>query len=150
MFKMKVRNLNTVPPNSRWRIAWNWWTSADVQAYYVGMTSDQNGAVSFEYVTLADAGVPAVLVLSETKIAAAQAASNFKPDGTITMFVPKAGVGNPQTGDLLGAIGGKTMADNTTFERSTQFVDHTFVKGLINNAYPAATYQLVGNVACPP
>src|SRR5258708_7024532 len=39
-------------------------------------------------------------------------------------------------------MGGKTMADNTTFERSTQFVDHTFVKGLTDNAFPAATYML--------
>jgi hypothetical protein len=142
MFKMKASDLSSVPANSRWRIAWNWWSSAKVQAYYVGMTSDQNGAVTFEYGSLADAGVPAVLVLGETKIDNADAASNYQPDGTITIYVPKSGVGDPRPGDLLGAIGGKTMADNATTERSTQFIDHTFVKGLTDNAFPAATYML--------
>ncbi len=73
MFKMKVGDLSTIPPNSRWRIAWNWWSPTN-QMYYIGMTSDQNRAVTFEYGTLADAGVPAVLVLGETKVGV--------PDGT--------------------------------------------------------------------
>ena len=93
--------------------------------YYIGMTSDQNSAVTFEYGTLADAGIPAVLVLSETKVGVPDA--NFNTDGTITMFVPKSAVGNPQPGDLLGAIGGKTIIGDTpstnTFERSTTFTE---------------------------
>src|SRR5207245_7133169 len=105
--------------------------------------------VTFEYGSLADAGVPAVLVLGETKVDNADAASNYQPDGTITIYVPKSGVGGPQPGDLLGAIGGKTMADNTTYERSNQFVDHTFVKGLADNAYPPATYALATPAPTP-
>jgi len=146
MFKMKVGDLSTIPPNSRWRIAWDWWSPTN-QMYYIGMTSDQNSAVTFEYGTLADAGVPAVLVLGETKVGVPDA--SFNPDGTITMFVPKAAVGNPQPGDLLGAIGGKTITGDTpttnTFERSTTFVDHTFVKGQADNCYPPATYTVAGN-----
>jgi len=149
MFKMKVGNLSTIPPNSRWRIAWNWWSPTN-QMYYTGMTSDQNSAVTFEYGTLADAGVPAVLVLGETKIGVPE--GNFSNDGTITMFVPKSAVGNPRPGDLLGAIGGKTITGDTpatnTFERSTTFVDHTFVKGQADNCYPPATYTVAGNVTC--
>ncbi len=94
MFKMKVEDLSTIPPNSRWRIAWNWWTPTS-QMYYIGMTP----------------------------------------------------------GDLMGAIGGKTITGDTpatnTFERSTAFVDHTFIKGQADNSYPPATYTVVGNVACP-
>jgi len=150
MFKMKVEDLSTIPPNSRWRIAWNWWTPTS-QMYYIGMTSDQNSAVTFEYGTLADAGVPAVLVLGETKVGVPD--GNFNADGTITMFVPKSAVGNPLPGDLMGAIGGKTITGDTpatnTFERSTAFVDHTFIKGQADNSYPPATYTVVGNVACP-
>jgi len=149
MFKIKVGNLSTIPPNSRWRIAWNWWSPTN-QMYYTGMTSDQNSAVTFEYGTLADAGVPAVLVLGETKIGVPE--GNFSNDGTITMFVPKSAVGNPRPGDLLGAIGGKTITGDTpatnTFERSTTFVDHTFVKGQADNCYPPATYTVAGNVTC--
>jgi hypothetical protein len=150
MFKMKVEDLSTVPPNSRWRIAWNWWTPTS-QMYYIGMTSDQNSAVTFEYGTLADAGIPAVLVLGETKVGVPDA--NFNTDGTITMFVPKSAVGNPQPGDLLGAIGGKTITGDTpttnTFERSTTFVDHTFIKGQADNCYPPATYIVAGNGPAP-
>jgi len=161
MFKMKVGDLSTIPPNSRWRIAWNWWSPTN-QMYYIGMKADQNSAITFEYGTLADAGVPAVLVLGETPIATcsamstscslpgAAAPSQFNTDGTITMFVPKSGVGSPKAGDLLGAIGGKTITGDTpstnTFERSTTFVDHTFIKGQADNAYPPATYTVVGNL----
>jgi hypothetical protein len=121
--------------------------------YYVGMTTGDLGtAPTSEYGTLGDAGLPAVLLLSETTIGAADAASNYQPDGTITIYVPKSGVGSPQPGDLLGAIGGKTITGDTSqtnkLERSTAFVDHTFVKGNTDNSYPAATYTVVGNVAC--
>lgn len=156
MFKMKVGDLSTIPPNSRWRIAWDWYhpngdPANPDQLYYVGMNSDNTGVVTFEYGTLADAGVPAVLVLQETKLGDATG-SSFSPDGTITMIVPKSGVGNPQTGDLLGAVGGKTITGDTPgtkqLERSTTFVDHTFVKGNTDNAFPAVTYTLAGNPAC--
>jgi len=151
-FTIKVGDLSgTLPPNSRWRIAWDWFnaTTGD-QMYYIGMNTDQNSAVTFEYGTLADAGVPAVLVLGETKTGVPT--GSFSTNGTITMSVPKSAVGSPQTGDLLGAIGGKTITGDTpstvTFERSTAFVDHTFIKGQADNAFPAATYTLVGNTTC--
>ena len=151
-FTMKVGNLQgTLPPNSRWRIAWDWFNaSTGDEMYYIGMKTDQNSAVTFEYGTLADAGVPAVLVLGETKTGVPTA--NFSTDGTITMTVPRSAVGNPQQGDILGAIGGKTITGDTpgtvTFERSTAFVDHTFIKGQADNAYPAATYTVTGGTTC--
>jgi hypothetical protein len=71
---------------------------------------------------------------------------------TSAIYVPKSAVGNPRVGDLLGAIGGKTITGDTpatnTLERSTTFVDHTFVKGNTDNSYPAATYMVAGNNAC--
>jgi hypothetical protein len=153
MFKMKVGNLSTVPPNSRWRITWNSFSSPG-QQYYVGMTTGASGPPTFEYGTLADAGVPAILVIQETKAGTPDPASNFQPDGTITIFVPKSAVGNPQPGDLLGAVNGRTLAGDTpatnTLERSTALMDHTFVKGQADNTYPAATYTVAGNTACSP
>ena len=151
MFKMKVGDLSTIPPNSRWRIAWDSYSSPG-QQYYVGMTTGASGAPTFEYGTLADAGVPAILVISETKVGTPDPASNFQSDGTITIFVPKSAVGNPQPGDLLGAVNGRTITADTpetnTLERSTLFVDHTFVKGQADNSYPASTYTIAGNVQC--
>jgi hypothetical protein len=151
-FTMKVGNLSgTLPPNSRWRIAWDWFNpSTGKEMYYIGMNSDQSSAVTFEFGTLADAGVPALLVLGETKLGVPT--GSFSTDGTITMSVPKSAIGSPQPGDLIGAIGGKTITGDTpatvTFERSTAFVDHTFIKGQADNAFPAATYTVVGNTTC--
>jgi len=152
---MKVGNLSTLPPNSRWRIAWDYSprTAPDTEIYYTGMTTQNPGAPPiFEYGTLADAGVPAVLLLSETPISTT-AQGTYLPNGTITIYVPKSAVGNPRVGDLLGAIGGKTITGDTpatnTLERSTTFVDHTFIKGNSDNSYPAATYMVMGNNVCP-
>lgn len=154
VFKIKVGNLTSIPPNSRWRISWDWYNpTLGTQLYYIGMNADENSQVSFEYGTLADAGVPAVLVLSETMLGPALPASNYSTDGTITLYVPRSAVGNPQPGDLLGAVAGKTITGDTpetrALERSTAFVDHTFIKGTADTAYPAATYTIVGNTACP-
>src|SRR6202040_685016 len=83
-------------------------------------------------------------------------------DGTISIFVPKSAFGNPQPGDLLGAVGGRTLTGDTSncatdlppctpeskLERSNAFVDHTFIKAQTDNSYPAATYTVLGNNAC--
>jgi hypothetical protein len=161
LFKMKVNSLSTVPPNSRWRMTWNSFSSPG-QQYYVGMTTGNTGSPTFEYGTLADAGVPAIFVIQETTVGTADPASNFQSDGTIMIYVPKSAFGNPQPGDLLGAVGGRTLTGDTSncatdlppctpeskLERSNAFVDHTFVKAQSDNSFPAATYTVLGNNAC--
>jgi hypothetical protein len=153
MFKMKVGNLLTLPPNSRWRMVWNSVASPDEQ-YYVGMTTDQNSVPTFEYGTVATQVVGVVLgVPTENPIGPADAGSNYNADGTITIFISKSKVGNPHPGDLLGAVNGRTFdtgdSPPQTLERSNLLVDHTFVKGNTDNSYPAATYTVVGNTICP-
>jgi len=182
LFKMKVNDLgaaspaNTPPPNSRWRIMWNSAAAEDypsvandpvsgdplfAQQFYVGMTTGPTGPPTFEYGTLADAGAPAVFVISETKQGNALPGSGFTPDGTITIIVPKTAFGRqtpsptaPPVGSVLGAVGGRTLTGDTPgspeskLERSNTFVDHTFVKAQSDNSYPAATYTVVGNSAC--
>ncbi len=150
LFKMKVTDLTTIPPNSRWRMVWDSYSSPG-QQYYVGMRSDASGAVTFDYGTIATAVVGLVVgVPEETRVG--PAAGNFDPDGTITLIVPKSEVGDPQPGDLLGAMNGRTFTGDTpetqNYERSTTLVDHTFVKGQTDNAYPSATYMVVGNASC--
>jgi hypothetical protein len=153
MFKMKVSNLTTIPSSSRWRIVWDSFASPG-QQYYVGMKSGPGGGQpTFEYGTIATAVVGLVVgVPTETKVGAALAASNFCPNGLITIFVPKSAVGSPQPGDLLGAVNGRTFTGDTpandTLERSTTLIDHTFVKAQTDNAFPAATYTVVGNTSC--
>jgi hypothetical protein len=156
MFQMKVTSLaGTLPPNSRWRIVWDSFKSSG-QQFYVGMQTDSNSVATFGYGTIMTGAIPPVIGLIgvpiETPVASALSASNFQTDGTITIFVPKSAVGNPQPGDLLGAVNGRTFTgDNSqtvTLERSTLLVDHTFVKAQRDNGSPAATYTVLGNNAC--
>jgi hypothetical protein len=172
LFKMKTNDLSTVPPNSRWRMVWNSFSSPG-QQYYVGMTTGASGPPTFEYGTLADAGLPAILVIAETRVASctaattsctiagSAAASSYSTDGTITLRVPKAAFGNPQPGSLLGSVNGRTITGDTTdcaadlppctpnntLERSNTFIDHTFIKGQTDQSFPAATYTVSGNSA---
>jgi hypothetical protein len=156
MFVMKVTSLSgTLPPNSRWRIVWNSYKSSG-QQFYVGMQTDSNSTATFGYGTVMTGAIPPVIGLVgvpiETPVGTALAASNFQPDGTITVFVPKSVVGNPQPGDLLGAVNGRTFtgdtAESVTLERSTLLIDHTFVKAQRDNGSPAATYTVLGNSNC--
>jgi len=148
LFKMKVGNLNSVPPNSRWRMVWDSFSSPG-QQYYVGMTTGAMGPPTFEYGTITTAVVALVIgVPTEKMVGLALPQSNFQSDGTITIYLPKSAVGNPQPGDLLGAVNGRTFDSPGTNERSTFLVDHTFVKAQTDNAFPAATYTVVGNVSC--
>jgi len=154
LFKMKVGNLSSIPPNSRWRMVWDSPASIDEQ-YYVGMTSDNaspNPNVTFEYGRLQTASLVVLGVPTEIFVNPANGASNYNADGTISIYVDKSALGNPQPGDLLGAVNGRTFdtgdSHPNTLERSNLLVDHTFVKGNTDNSFPAATYTVSGNVAC--
>jgi hypothetical protein len=150
VFRMKVTNLNTVPPNSRWRIVWNWEGAAG-QQYYVGMRTDASSVETFEYGHVATAVVGLVLgVPTETQ--EGTAVGTATSDGLITITVPKSAIGNPQPGDLLGAVNGRTFtgdnAQTQNLERSNLLMDHTFVKAQRDNGRPAATYLVTGNTIC--
>jgi hypothetical protein len=157
VFKMKATSLASVPPSSRWRIVWNSYAAQSydpaAEQFYVGMRTDQNGTVTFEYGTIFTQVVGLVIgVPTETPIGPLPG-SSFNADGTITLIVPKSAVGSPVNGDLLGAVNGRTFTGDTpetqNLERSTLLVDHTFVKGQRDNGHPAATYMIMGNRGCP-
>jgi hypothetical protein len=158
MFKMKVESLSTLPPNSRWRMVWDYvGTAANPnpdEQFFVGMRTDGStpANVTFEYGTVSTLSAVVIGVPQENLKGAAAAGSNYNPDGTITIYVPKSAVGSPKTGDLLGAVNGRTFTADTpatgTLERSTALIDHTFVKGNVDASYPAATYTIRGNNVC--
>jgi hypothetical protein len=156
LFKMKVGNLSTVPANSRWRMVWNSVSTPDEQ-YYVGMTTDANSVVTFEYGTVLTQSIPPVVgvigVPTEEPVGTPDPASNFNADGTISFYINKSLVGNPQPGDLLAAVCGRTFNTGDTppdtFQRSTALIDHTFIKGNTDTSFPPATYTVVGNTSCP-
>jgi Dockerin type I domain len=156
LFQMKVTSLSGgLPANSRWRIVWDSYKSPGEQ-FYVGMQTDSNSTATFGYGQVMTGAIPPVIGLIgvpiETPVGTALPASNFQPNGTITIVVPKSVVGNPLPGDLLGAVNGRTFTGDTpqtvTLERSTLLIDHTFVKAQRDNGSPAATYTVLGNNAC--
>ena len=156
VFTLKTTSLADVPTSSRWRIVWDSYAAQGydpaAEQFYAGMRTDENGVVTFEYGTVATAVVGLVIgVPTETKISDLPG-SSFNADGTITLVVPKSAIGNPQPGDLLGAVNGRTFTGDTpeteNLERSTALVDHTFVKGQRDNGQPAATYMVMGNGSC--
>jgi hypothetical protein len=136
-------------------MVWNS-VASPVEQYYVGMTTDQNSAVTFEYGPLQTVTEPPAVVgligIPTEHPAGAPDSGSFNPDGTITILIDKSKVGSPHPGDILGAINGRTFntgdtASETT-ERSSQLIDHTFIKGNTDNGFPPATYTVVGNTVC--
>jgi hypothetical protein len=120
------------------------------------MTTDASSAVTFEYGTVQTQSIPPVVgvigVPIENPLGTPDAASNFNADGTISIYIDKSLVGNPEPGDMLGAVNGRTFSTGDTppetLERSTLLVDHTFVKGNTDTSFPAATYTVTGNASC--
>jgi hypothetical protein len=143
VFNLKMTSLAVVPPSRRWRIIWNSPSAPDGQ-YYVGMTSDSGGAVSFEYGTVATPVIGLVLGDPQTTKVGEPDSASFTPDGLITIAISRNKVGNPQTGDLLGALSVRTFSDTTNKVRSTLAVDTTTNATANDETANAATYEILG------
>ena len=143
VFNLKVADLTTSPNNRMWRIVWNS-PNSEFGQFYVGMTKDAAGAVSFEYGTVETQVVGlAVGVPTTHKLGDADSGS-FTPAGLITIGIEKNKVGNPQTGDLLGAFSTRTYPAVTDQIRSTNAADSTTNASANDATANAATYALVG------
>ncbi len=153
-FVLKVNGLTVLPtgntnPDRKWVVSWNYPTAtSDGGQYYVAMVSNSAGVVSFEYGTTKTQVVGFLIgVPTKTATGTADPTSNFTADGTITIVVPKSGVGNPNAGDLMGAILGRSYADSTNNLRSTLTTDTTSNGKNNDAAANVAMYTLAGN-AC--
>lgn len=143
VFKLKVADLTTSPNERMWRVVWNSPLAPDGQ-FYVGMTKDASGGVSFEYGTVATQVVGLVLgVPTTTKLGDPDEAS-FTPDGLITIAVSRDKIGNVRIGDLLGAFSVRTYATVTNEIRSTNAIDTTANAQANDSSANAFTYQVVG------
>jgi hypothetical protein len=150
VFNLKMTDLSVIPPNRRWRIIWNSQASPITDTgnhtgqFYVGMTSDTAGAISFEY-GFVDTPVVGLAVgdPQTTKVGDVDAGS-FTPAGQITIGIARDKVGNPQTGDLLGNLSARTYADSTNKVRSTNAIDTTTNATANDQTANAATYAIVG------
>jgi hypothetical protein len=151
-FVMKVSSLTVLPtgnttPDRKWVVSWNYPTdTSDGGQYYVAMISNAQGVVTFEYGIIKTQVVGLLVgVPQTTTLGAADLTSNFSANGTITIVVPKSGVGNPAAGDLMGGILARTYADSTNNLRSTTTIDSNS-NGTNNDADAnVAMYTLVGN-----
>jgi hypothetical protein len=126
-----------------WRIVWNS-PNSEFGQFYVGMTKDAAGAVSFEYGTVETQVVGLALGVPTTHKIGTPDFAEFSPSGLITIAVSNDKVGNPQRGDLLGAFSTRTYATVTDQIRSTNAIDVTTNATANDATANAATYALVG------
>jgi hypothetical protein len=143
VFKLKMTDLSVIPPNRRWRIIWNSQSAPDGQ-YYLGMSSDGSGVVSFDYGTVATPVIGLVLGDPQTTTVGTPDAGGFTPAGLITFAISRNKIGNPQASDLLGGISVRTFSDSTNKVRSTLAIDTTANANANDATANAATYALVG------
>lgn len=129
VFTLKVQSLSTVPPDSRWPVSFNGPNSVN---YTVRMTnSTGDGATTTPIFQVGPTAGPFV---------AADPASTFSADGTITIVVPTSAIGNPQPGQQLTGFLTRIAAN---------LVGVTITPdNMPDDLGPAGAYTLVGNNFC--
>jgi hypothetical protein len=143
VFNLKVADLTTVPNSRMWRVVWNS-PNSEFGQFYVGMTKDTTGVVSFEYGTVETQVVGLAVGVPTTHKIGTPDSGAFTPGGLITIAVSNDKVGNPQRGDLLGGFSTRTYATVTDQVRSTNAIDITTNATANDPMANAATYALVG------
>lgn len=93
VFTIKVQDLTTVPPNTRWPVQFQLATDPATVGRWVDMSADAAGMVTFNYgtfvVTAGAYGSPS------TTVGLADAESKFNADGTITIVLSRSKIGSP-------------------------------------------------------
>ncbi|MEP6810364.1 MAG: PKD domain-containing protein, partial [Chthoniobacterales bacterium] len=126
VFTLKMQSLATVPPATRWPVTFN----VGATNYTVRMTNlPQDGSV----------GAPIFQVgPTAGTLVAADPASTFTPDGTITIVVPRSAIGNPATGTAVTGFLTRITAGAITPDN------------MPNSLTPSGSYTVVGNAFCAP
>jgi PKD repeat protein len=128
VFTIKMKDLSVLPPATTWPVQFN---APNGTTYVVQMstttggTATQNDAI-FQYGP--DGGT----------LSAADPLSGFSADGTITIVVPRSGVGNPAIGEKLSAFLMRVEAVAITPDNCP------------DSLTPAGSYTIVGNASCQP
>ncbi|HSB27764.1 MAG TPA: PKD domain-containing protein, partial [Pyrinomonadaceae bacterium] len=128
VFTIKVKDLTVVPGGTTWPVQFN---APNGNTYVVQMstvtggTPTQNDAL-FQYGP--DGGT----------LEQADPLSGFSADGTITIVVPRSGVGNPGIGQKLNAFLMRVEAVAITPDNCP------------DSLTPAGEYTIVGNTSCQP
>jgi hypothetical protein len=132
VFILKMQDLSTVPPDTRWPITFN--VGSPAVNYTVQMTnSTVDGATTAPIFQVGPTGGTLV---------AADPASNFTADGTITIIVPKSAIGNPAPGDALSGFLVRIAANLVAITITPD--------NMPDSLTPGGSYTLVSNTFCAP
>jgi hypothetical protein len=146
VFTMKMQSLATVPPNSRWPITF---TAPNNVNYTVRMTNSPPDYPVGCTTTACVAHTPIFqygptagpFVTVDPTAPGNTNPSNFLPDGTITMVVPRSGIGNPQIGQSITGFLVRIVGVNGVGVTITP-------DNMPDNLGPAGSYTVVGNLPC--
>jgi hypothetical protein len=126
VFTLKVESLAVVPPVTRWPVTF---TAPDSVNYTVRMTNDPaDGATTAPIFQVGPTAGPFV---------AADAASTFSADGTITIVVPTSAIGNPAVGQNLTGF----LTRITAVAAAVSITPDNMPDSLA----PSGSYTVVGN-----
>lgn len=128
VFTIKVKDLTVVPPASFWPVQFD---APNGKTYTVEMSSDVTGAVTFDYGEGTVSGGPFANV--------ADPLSGYTADGTITIVVPRSGVGNAAVGQTLKSFLMRATAPPGLTPDNCP-----------DSLVPAGEYTVVGNSFCQP
>jgi hypothetical protein len=131
VFTLKMQSLATVPPDTRWPVTFN---APNGTNYTVRMTnSPVDGATTAPIFQVGPTAGPFV---------AADAASNFNADGTITIVAPTSAIGNPTVGQNLTGFLTRIAAN---LVGATLTPDN-----MPGSLAPTGSYTIIGNASCGP
>ena len=94
VFTLKVKDLSTLLPGRAWRIVWDYPVPPPIPnfpfngIYYVGMNTDDTGAVSFEYGTVS-LGTVGLVLANPVPNSIGPVDGKYFADGTIRITVPR-------------------------------------------------------------
>ena len=146
VFTLKMQSLATVPPNTRWPITF---TAPNTINYTVRMTDAPSDYPVGCITTACTTHTPVFqygptagpFVTIDPTAAGNTNPSNFAPDGTITMVVPRSGIGNPAVGQSISGFLTRIVGVNGVIITITP-------DNMPDNLGPAGSYTVVGNRDC--
>ncbi len=147
VFQLKMTDLTLIPNNRMWRIIWA--SPASIgQQFYVGMTKDATGVLTYEYGTVSTATVGLVLGLPTTTAIGTPDSGSYTPvpGGVISIAISKDKIGSPRPGDILGAMFARTYANVGAEVRSTNAVDSTSNAITADSTANTPTYLVTGPI----
>jgi hypothetical protein len=137
VFTIKVQDLTTVPPNTRWPVQFQLASDPSTLGRWVDMSADAAGAVTFNYgtfvVTAGAYGAPS------TTVGLADAESKFNADGTITIVLSRSKIGSPIPSTAMQGFLIRVRIGNTITPDN-----------MPDSLAPAGAYVIKGNDFCRP